>query len=107
MNRRLLLLLAGEILLGLALAVLAIAVRIILGSGGSHTLFVAVLFIFQLSYLANAAGAVVSLWLFLGASEDDLPLPAIVGHLLNWIYVVGLSWVFGWLLLAAPFGSSD
>ena len=104
-NRTLLRFLASEVVLGLIVVLVALVIHVFGDRTGQQRLFHVVPVLFQVSYVANAVGALVSLSLFSRASEDELRFPRVVGHLLNWVYVVALSWVFGMLLLMNAFGA--
>jgi hypothetical protein len=104
-NRTLLRLLAGEVVVGLGVVLVAVLLRLFGEPSGTQRLVATVPVIFQVSYVTNAVGALVSLSLFVNAGEDELGFPRVVGHVLNWVYVVGLSWVFGAMVLMNSFGA--
>jgi hypothetical protein len=99
-NLLLLYLLASEIGLGIVFFLFAVPVNLIAGHSGADVLMRIVGFLVPALYLLNAIGALVSLLLLSKADPSDVTPQNLMGHLFNWIYVVGLSWIAGFLVLS-------
>lgn len=99
-NLLLLYLLASEIGLGIVFFLLAIPLNLVAGHSGTDILMRIVGFLIPSLYLLNAIGALISLLLLSRADPSEATPQYLTGHLFNWIYVVGLSWIAGFLVLS-------
>ena len=94
-GKALLWLMIAEIAYGLVVAVLSL-VMVLCDKTVDTVIEVGAVRVFQISFLLNSVGAIFSLLLFLRRQDAEAAsFGKLFPHLLNWIYVVCLAWVFG------------